>query len=137
MASSDSQIDKPKHGCPKRAELPDINTGAQSINTAWESFLRLQPRFAGVSRVLETSEVSQTNLILLPWHKNPYLIPRPSSLSSSSSTTWTYNSNFLVAVKHICYSNSTTNLAFTALSSISSASCMCPFSWRVKHLSIL
>ena len=31
---SDSQIDKPQRGCPKRAELPDvnINTGAQSIN---------------------------------------------------------------------------------------------------------
>ena len=25
MASSDSQIDKPQHGDPKRAELPDIN----------------------------------------------------------------------------------------------------------------
>ena len=38
MASSDSQIDKPQRGRPKRAELPDanINTGAQSINT--ESF---------------------------------------------------------------------------------------------------
>ena len=35
MKSSDSQIDKPKCGCPKRAELPDvnINTGVQSINT--------------------------------------------------------------------------------------------------------
>ena len=35
MASSDSQIDKPQRGRPKRAELPDvhINTGAQSINT--------------------------------------------------------------------------------------------------------
>ena len=34
-ASSDSQIDKPPHGRPKRAELPDanINTGAQNINT--------------------------------------------------------------------------------------------------------
>ena len=39
MASSDSQIDKPR-GRPKRAELPDvnINTGAQSINT--ESFFK-------------------------------------------------------------------------------------------------
>ena len=26
MASSDSQIDKPQRGCPKRAELPDVNT---------------------------------------------------------------------------------------------------------------
>ena len=35
MASSDSQIDKPQRGRPKRAELPDvnINTGTQSINT--------------------------------------------------------------------------------------------------------
>ena len=35
MACSDSQIDKPQCGRPKRAELPDvnINTGAQSINT--------------------------------------------------------------------------------------------------------
>ena len=38
MACSDSQIDKPQRGHPKRAELLDvhINTGAQSINT--ESF---------------------------------------------------------------------------------------------------
>ena len=42
MASSDSQIDKPQRGRPKRAELPDvnINTGAQSINTERDS-LRL------------------------------------------------------------------------------------------------
>ena len=35
MASSDSQIDKPQPGRPKRAELPDvnINTGMQSIDT--------------------------------------------------------------------------------------------------------
>ena len=34
MASSDSQIDKPQHGRPKRAELPDVsvNIGVQSIN---------------------------------------------------------------------------------------------------------
>ena len=40
MASSNSQIDKPQRGCPKRAELPDvnINTGVQSINT--ESFFK-------------------------------------------------------------------------------------------------
>ena len=40
MASSDSQIDKPQHGCPNRTELPDanINTGTQSINT--ESFFK-------------------------------------------------------------------------------------------------
>ena len=33
MASSDSQIDKPQHGYPKRAELPDvnINTGAKAL----------------------------------------------------------------------------------------------------------
>ena len=35
MASSNSQIDKPQRGRPKRAELPvvNINTSAQSINT--------------------------------------------------------------------------------------------------------
>ena len=35
MAGSDSQIDKPQCGRPKRAELLDvnINTGTQSINT--------------------------------------------------------------------------------------------------------
>ena len=40
MASSDSQIDKPQHGHPKRAELPDvdiINTDVQSINTEGDS----------------------------------------------------------------------------------------------------
>ena len=43
MTSSDSQIDKPQRGRPKRAELPDvnINTGAQSINA--ESFFKLFP----------------------------------------------------------------------------------------------
>ena len=40
MESSDSQINKPQHGRPKRAELLDviINTGAQSINTERTSF---------------------------------------------------------------------------------------------------
>ena len=35
MAISDSQIDKPQRGRPKRAALPDvnINTGVQNINT--------------------------------------------------------------------------------------------------------
>ena len=35
MASSDSQIDKPQRGRPKRAEMPDVNidTGARSIDT--------------------------------------------------------------------------------------------------------
>ena len=47
MASSDSQIDKPQRGRPKRAELPDvnINTGMQSINTerAWVGSLGMTP----------------------------------------------------------------------------------------------
>ena len=45
MASSDSQINKPQRGCPKRAELLDvnINTGAQSINTERAS-LRLKKK---------------------------------------------------------------------------------------------
>ena len=35
MENSDSQIDKPERGRPKRAELPDVNTntGVQSINS--------------------------------------------------------------------------------------------------------
>ena len=35
MASSHGQIDKPQHGHPKRAGLPDvnINRGAQNINS--------------------------------------------------------------------------------------------------------
>ena len=42
MATSDSQIDKPQRGRPKRAELPDvnINTGVQSINTERASSIR-------------------------------------------------------------------------------------------------
>ena len=41
MASSDSQIDKPQHARPKRAELSDvnINTGVQTINTKRASLL--------------------------------------------------------------------------------------------------
>ena len=53
MASSDSQIDKPQRGRPKRAELPDanINTVAQSINTERASF-----------------NLSKTET-LFPWHR--------------------------------------------------------------------
>ena len=44
MASSESQIDKPQRGRPKRAELLDldINTGAQSINAERASSLFLK-----------------------------------------------------------------------------------------------
>ena len=44
MSSSNSQIDKPQGGHPKRAELPDvnINTGVQSINTERASLDYLQ-----------------------------------------------------------------------------------------------
>ena len=43
MACSDSQIDKPQRGRPKRAEMPDvnINTGAQSINTERASLIKM------------------------------------------------------------------------------------------------
>ena len=46
MESSDSQMDKPQHGRPKRAELPDvnINTGVQSINTERASLMILMRR---------------------------------------------------------------------------------------------
>ena len=45
MARSDSQINKPQRGRPKRAELPDvnINTGAQSIDSERAS-LRYQEK---------------------------------------------------------------------------------------------
>ena len=44
MASSDSQIDKPQRGRPKRAELADvdINTGVQSMNTERASLIVLR-----------------------------------------------------------------------------------------------
>ena len=43
MANSKSQIDKPQCGCPKRAELLDveINTGMQSINTERASLISM------------------------------------------------------------------------------------------------
>ena len=31
MASSDSQISKPQRGCPKRAELPDVNINIGTV----------------------------------------------------------------------------------------------------------
>ena len=45
MASSDSQIDEPQGGRPKRAELPDVNTntGVQSINTERASLTHTAP----------------------------------------------------------------------------------------------
>ena len=50
MASSDSQIDKPQRGRPKRVELPDvnINTGTQSSNTERAS-LKLESLSLAVS----------------------------------------------------------------------------------------
>ena len=55
MTSSESQIDKPQRGRPKRAELPDvnINTGTQSINT--ESFFKviLKGRHSGLRNFSE------------------------------------------------------------------------------------
>ena len=43
MASSNSEIYEPERGCPKRAELLDmnINTGVQNINTEKASVLTL------------------------------------------------------------------------------------------------
>ena len=43
MASSNSQIDKPQRGHPKRAELLDVNnTSVQSINTKRTSLIQTQ-----------------------------------------------------------------------------------------------
>ena len=46
MATSDSQINKPHRGRPKRAELPDvnINTVAQNINTKSASLIYILTR---------------------------------------------------------------------------------------------
>ena len=54
MASRDSQIDKPQHGHPKKAELLDvnINTGAQSINTERAS-IRPHSHYMHGNRVME------------------------------------------------------------------------------------
>ena len=51
MASSDSQIDRPQHGRPKRAELSDenINTGVQSINTERAYLMLCVPRVLNVA----------------------------------------------------------------------------------------
>ena len=66
MACSDSQIDKPQRGRPKRAELSDvnINTGAQSINTERGSlsiqFLYSDRTFLCILNPLPTSPIRQT-----------------------------------------------------------------------------
>ena len=56
MARSDSQLDEPQRGCPKRAELPDVNidTGAQSINTDRERLFKLGYRVILVLYIRET-----------------------------------------------------------------------------------
>ena len=53
MASSDSPMDKPQRGRPKRTELPDvnINTGAQSIN-AERGSLKFVQISAEVAKIL-------------------------------------------------------------------------------------
>ena len=59
MASSDSQIDKPQRGRPKRAELPDINinTGAQSIDT--ERSFKLAKKTTSPCHVIKILFLSQ------------------------------------------------------------------------------
>ena len=71
MASSDSQIDKPQCGCPKRAELLDvnINTGMQSINT--ENFYE-----AYVYTIYQIASVAL---------QKPYQISLPSTMGTLSS----------------------------------------------------
>ena len=80
MASSDSQIDKPQHGCPKRAELPDvnINTGTQSINREGASLsshvaLLLRILFPFASTVLAGALLEQAEQ-LLDWGIHPIRI---------------------------------------------------------------
>ena len=62
MPSSDNLIDEPQRGCPKRAELPDvnINTGVQSINTARASlklFSINQEVFTGMRMANKTKQL--------------------------------------------------------------------------------
>ena len=47
MASNDSQIDKPQRGCPKIAELLDVNTnmGTQSIKSERALSMIQKPSF--------------------------------------------------------------------------------------------
>ena len=60
MASSDSHIDKPQRGHPKRAELADvnINRGAQSINTERASLNK-----AGSATTNNDNRTTTTNYI--------------------------------------------------------------------------
>ena len=64
MARSDSQIDKPQRGHPKRAMLSDvnINTGVQSINTERAS---LNERFRFLRHQFITSAVTIISLLYL------------------------------------------------------------------------
>ena len=64
MASSDSQIDKPQPGRPKRAELPDanVNTGTQSIDTERAS-LSITFAVESTSASLEWSQVCDSFII--------------------------------------------------------------------------
>ena len=63
MVRSDSQIDKPQHGRPKRAELLDvnINTGTQSINSERVSLkFRVNLRFRDKMEKWCTSSCKRT-----------------------------------------------------------------------------
>ena len=72
MASSDSQIDKPQHGCPKRAELLDLNTntGAQSINTERDSL-------KDVIKILSRRIMIHKGMVPPPYAEHPSLFPLP------------------------------------------------------------
>ena len=47
MASSDSQIDKPQRGRPKRAELPDVNINTGTVKSAYKPWVGLIQRHKG------------------------------------------------------------------------------------------
>ena len=61
MASSDSQIDKPQHERPKRAELLDvnINTGAQSIKTERASLIPQKKVYALITCLQRRAQSQQ------------------------------------------------------------------------------
>ena len=64
MAGSDSQINEPQHGRPKRAELPKHAKGGQSINTEQNFPHREEVRQSSYLLSSSTSLLKKRNSIL-------------------------------------------------------------------------
>ena len=86
MAKSDSQIDKPQRGRPKRAELPDvnINTGAQSINTERASLTKAPSTKPTVSRIIKENQPLTGTFMYLIQPDSFLTRPRPNLKSNFS-----------------------------------------------------